>query len=98
MLLRAYVRVYGLETMALIEKQQWKVHVCDINWAKIIVAVKRTDKRSFKMKWSRLKWPGHVETMGDGKLAKKADAQKEEEKRRQKDRDCDGRTNSDLEN
>ena len=40
-------------------------------------------KDSFKMKpaRSRLMWAGHVERMGDEKLAKRADAQKVECKR-----------------
>ena len=74
-----------LETMALTEKLE-KVLVCENNWIRRIVGVKREDKRrmdvgvteSFKKKLSRsrLKWAGHVEGMGDEKLAKRADAQK----------------------
>ena len=34
---------YGLETMALTEKRE-KVHVCENNWIRIIMGVKRADK------------------------------------------------------
>ena len=79
----------ALETMALTEKQQ-KVQICKNNLIRRIVGVKRADKRrmyelrvevgvkeSFKKKLvrSRLTWAGHVERMGDEKLAKKADVQ-----------------------
>ena len=98
--------VYGLETKALTERQQ-KVQVCENNWIRRIVAVNRVDKgridelteevgvkESFKKKLvrSRLKWAGHVERMGDEKLAKRADAQKVERKEGKEDRECDGRT------
>ena len=39
------VYIYGLETMALTDKQQQKVQVCENNWIRIIVGVKRADKR-----------------------------------------------------
>ena len=51
-------------------------------------------QESFKMKLqrSRLKLAGHVERMGDGKLAMKADAYKVERKGSEDDRNWDGRT------
>ena len=51
-------------------------------------------KDSFKKKLlrSRLKWAGHVERMGDDKLAKRTDFQKVEGKGGEVDRECDGRT------
>ena len=72
----------GLKTMALLEKQQ-KVQVCENNWVRRIVEVKRVDKRrmdelrievgvqeSFKTKLarSRLKLDVQVERIGDEKL------------------------------
>ena len=74
--------MYGLESMALIEKKQQKVQVCKNTWIRRIVVVKRADERrmnelrmevgvkvSFKknLSRSRLKWAGHVERMGDEK-------------------------------
>ena len=80
--------LYGLEMLALTEKQQEKVQVCENNWIRRIVEVTRADKRridvlrvvvgvkeSFKKKLvrTRLKWAGQVERMGDEKLAKRAE-------------------------
>ena len=76
-----------LETMALTEKQQKNVHVCEKNnLVKIIVGVKRADKRrvdkmrvevgvkeSVKKELMGSVWAGRVEGMGDEKLAKSAD-------------------------
>ena len=76
--------------MAVTEKQQGKFQVCENNLVRIIVGVKRADKRRrdklrlevgvkerFKKKSVRssLIWASHVERMGDEKLAKRADAQ-----------------------
>ena len=84
--------------MRLTEKQE-KVQVCETNLVRRIVGVKRADKRrtdelrvevgvkdNFKKKLARncLTWAGHAEMMGDEKLAKRADAQKVEGKRRLK--------------
>jgi len=87
----------GLETMALTKKQQVKVQVCENNWIRRIVGVKRADKRrmdelgmqvgmkeSFKKRRvrRRLKWAGLVvEGMGDEKLV---ELQKVEGKRRRR--------------
>ena len=64
--------LYSLETMAMTEKQQEKLHVCLSNW------VRRIDKRRLEelreevgvrenitrdLARSRLKWTGHVERM-----------------------------------
>ena len=82
--------------MALTEKQQEKVQVCEKNWKRRIVGVKKVDQRrmdelrvevrvreSLKntLVRSRLKWAGHVKRMGGEKLAMKADARKVEGKR-----------------
>ena len=37
--------VYGLETMALTEKQQEHVQVCENNWLRRIVGVTKPDRR-----------------------------------------------------
>ena len=78
--------LYGLETMALTEKQEM-VQVCENNWIRRIVGVKRVEvgvEESFKKTLVRsgLNWAGHVGRMGDEKLATRADAQKVEGKRR----------------
>ena len=82
----------ALETMALTEKQQ-KVQICEgkNNLVKIIVGVKRAEKR----KWMNLAWivkesskkklvsrtrAGFVEKMADEKLVMRAGSQKVEGK------------------
>ena len=39
------ISLYGLETMAMTEKQQEKLQVCDNNWLRRIAGVTRIDKR-----------------------------------------------------
>ena len=83
--------------MALTEKQQENVQVCQNNTVRRLVGVKGADKRrmdkltmevrvkdSFKKKLvrSRLASADRVERKGDEKLVKRADAQKMEKKRR----------------
>ena len=78
----------ALKTMALTEKQQVKVQVCKNTLVKRIVGAegvvnRRLDelrvevgvKDSFKKKLVRngLRWAGHVDRMGDEKLATRAD-------------------------
>ena len=74
--------MYGLETMALTEKQQVNVQLSENNWIRRIVGVKRADKRKLdqfgvkenykkKLVRSRFKWAVHVERMGDEKLGKR---------------------------
>ena len=77
--------MHGLGTMALSKKQQGKVQVCENNWIRRIVGVKKADKRrtdelrvevgvkdSFKktLVRSALKWAGHMERMRDEKLTR----------------------------
>ena len=79
----------ALDRMVLTEKQQEKVQVRENNLVRRIMGVKKVDKRimdeltvevgmkeSFMktLMSSRLTWDGHVERMGDEKLAKGADA------------------------
>ena len=82
--------------MALTEKQEEKVQVCETNRVQRVVGVKRTDKRrtdelrmdagvkeNFKKKlaMSSFTLADHAERMGDEKLVvKRADAQKVEGK------------------
>ena len=75
--------VYGLESMAMTEKQQEKLQVCENNWVRRIAGVKRINKRIMeevgervtrKLVRSRLKWAGHVERMEGVRLTKRADA------------------------
>ena len=87
----------ALDTMALTEKQQEKVPVCENNLVRRTVGAKGADMRRMdKLKVevgvkesvknilarSKLKWAGHVETMGVEKLAMIAEAEKVERKRR----------------
>ena len=53
------------------------------------IAVKEIANK--KLVKSRLKWASHVERMGNGKLTKRAEAQKMEENGSKEDRDCDGK-------
>ena len=86
---------------------QGNVQFCEKNWVRRISGVERADKRrmeklrvevgvkeSFKKKLvkSRLIWTGRVERMGDGKLAKRADAQKVDGKGGDESKHCDGKT------
>ena len=73
--------------MALTDKQEEKVHVCETNLVRRTVGAKRADKGKtdelfFKKELARssLTWAGHAETMGDEELEKRADAQKLEGK------------------
>ena len=90
------ISLYGLETMAMTEKQQDKLQVCDNNWLRRIAGVTRIDKRRMeelreevgvrenltrKLVRSRLKWGGHVERM-EGVLMSKANVLKVEDRRR----------------
>ena len=91
------ISLYGLETMAMTEKQQEKVQVCDNNWLRRIAGVTIIDKRRMeelreevgvresltrKMARSRLKWGGHVERMEGVLMSKKANVLKVEDRRR----------------
>ena len=79
----------GLEIMAMTEKQQERLQVCENNWVRRIVGVKRIDKRRMEemreevgmkesltrnLVRSRLSWAGHVEQMEGERLTKRADA------------------------
>ena len=84
-----FPRQPSIETMALTEKQQEKVQVCETNVVRRIVGVKRDGKRRmgevkecFRKTLVRnmLKWAGHVDRFVDEKVAKRADAQKVEGK------------------
>ena len=84
----------SLETMALAEKQQAKMQVCEHNWMRRIVGVKKADKRrkdELRVKTNLLKLVRHVEKMGDEKLAKKYMLRKWREKGDEEDRERDGR-------
>ena len=89
------------DAMALTEKQEKKVQVCETNLVRRIVVVKRTDKRRTdklrmdvgvkdnvkkKLAGSSLTWAVLAETMGNEKLAKGADSHKVEGKRGERGR------------
>ena len=66
-----------------------------------IVGVKRADQRvevgvkeivKKKQMRSKLRWPGHVETLGGVQLATRADVENVDGKGSEEDRECDGRT------
>ena len=79
--------IYGLETVALSNAQQQRLQVCENNWMRRIVGVKRADRRRLdgireeigmtrslteRVIRGRLRWAGHVERMDDGRLPKRA--------------------------
>ena len=78
--------------MTLTDTQEEKVQVCGTDLVRRIVGVKGVDKRRMdeltveveifkkELATSSLTWAGHAERMGDGKLTKRADAQKVEGK------------------
>ena len=80
--------LYGMETTAMSEKQQMKLHVCENSWVRRIAGVKRIVKRrmeelreevgvkeSFtrKLMRSRLRRAGHVERMEGVRLTKRVE-------------------------
>ena len=82
--------LYGLETVAMREQQQ-KLHVCENNWVLRITRAKRVDRRRMndlrkevgmqcslpgRLARSRTRWAGHLVRMDAGKLAKKAEVEK----------------------
>ena len=78
---------YGTETLAMTDKQQSRLKVCENNWVRRITRAKKMDKRrvadmreevgveqniSEKMVKARLRWAGHVIRMEEGRLPKRA--------------------------
>ena len=73
---------YGLETLALSELHQHKLHVCENNWIRKIAGVRRVERRRMKaleevgtkacivgkIVKSRMKWAGYMVRMNDDKL------------------------------
>ena len=89
--------LYGLETLAMTEKQQKKLQVCKNNWMRRIAGVKQINKRrneelkeevgvrenlTRKLARNRLKWAGHMGRMEGERLGKRADALRVEGRRR----------------
>ena len=79
--------LYGTETLAMAERQQQRLQVCENNWVRKIARVTRTDRRRMvelgeetgvqrslteRLVRSRLQWAGHVERMADDRLPKRA--------------------------
>ena len=79
---------YGLETMALTEKQQKTIQVCENNWIRRLCGVKLVEKRRLaelrkevglkktvtqKMVEKRLNWAGHVVRMGGERVVKQVE-------------------------
>ena len=89
--------LYGLETVALTEQQQQKLQVCEDNWVRRIIRTKRVDRRRMndlrkevgmqcsltgRLVRSRMRWAGHVVRMDVSKLAKRAEVEKHQGRRK----------------
>ena len=87
----------GLETVALSEQQQQKLQVCENNWVRRITRTKRVDRRRMndlrkevgiqcsltgRLVRSRMRWAGHLLRMDASKLAKRAEMEKHQGRRR----------------
>ena len=85
--------LYGTETLAMTERQQQRLQVCENNWVRKIARVTRADRRRMvelregtgaqrslteRLVRSRLQWAGHVERMADDRLPKRAAELREE--------------------
>ena len=79
--------MFGTETLAMTERQQQRLQMCENNWVRKIARVPSAGRRrmvelreetevqrSFteKLFMSRLLWAGHVERMADDRLSKRA--------------------------
>ena len=87
---------YGLDTLALSELHQQKLHVCENNWIMKITGVRRVERRRMKdmrevgtkacivgkIAKSRMKWAGHMVRMKDANLPKRAETKKQEGSRK----------------
>ena len=88
--------LYGLETVAL-TKQQEKLQVCENNWVRRITRTKRVDRRRMndlrkevgmqcsltgRLVRSRMRWAGHLVRMDASKLAKRAEVEKQQGRRK----------------
>ena len=84
---------YGLETLTLSELQQHKLQVCENNWIRRIVGVRRVERWRMKnlreevgtkaciigkIAKSRTKWAGHMIRMKDNTLPKRSETKKQE--------------------
>ena len=84
---------YGWETLALTEKHQHKLHVCENNWIRRIAGIRRAELRRMKylredvgtkacivgkIVKSRMKWAGYMVRTKDDKLPKRSETKKQE--------------------
>ena len=89
--------ICGLETVALTEQQQQKLHVCENNWVRRITSTKSVDRRRMndlrkevgiqcsltgRLVRSRMRWAGHLVRMDTSKLAKRAEVEKHQRRRK----------------
>ena len=87
----------GTETLTMTEIQQQRLQVCEDNWVRKIAGVKRADRRRMvelredigvqrslteRLPRSRLLWAGHVGSMADDRVPKRAAELREEGRRR----------------
>ena len=85
--------LFGTETLAMTERQQHRLQVCENNWVRKIARVARADRRRMvesreetgvqrslteRLVRSRLQWAGHVGRMADDRLPKRAAELREE--------------------
>ena len=87
--------LYSLESVALTEQQQQqKLQVCENNWVRRITRTKRVDRRRMNdlrkevgmqcslLVRSRMRWAGHLVRMDASKLAKRAEVEKHQGRRK----------------
>ena len=89
--------LYGLETVALTEQQQQKLQVCENNWVRRITRTKRMDRRRMndlrkevgmqcsltgRLVRSRMRWADNLVRMDASKLAKRAEVEKHQGRRK----------------
>ena len=90
------VYFYGLETVALTERQQLRLQICESNYIRRIAGVKRVDRRRIEELREKigvqvsltgrlvkcwLRWGGHLVRMGEERMAKRADRLREQGRR-----------------
>ena len=89
--------LHGLETVALTEQQQQKLQVCENNWVRRITRTKRVDRKRMndlrkevgmqcsltgRLVRNRMRWAGHLVRMDASKLAKRAEVEKHQGRRK----------------
>ena len=89
--------LYGMETVALTERQQQRLQVCENNWVRMIAGVNRVARRRMdelreeigvqmslkgRLVKCRLRWAGHLVWMGEERMAKRDERLREQGRRK----------------